>query len=498
MAPTVGSDKADLDLTLAPNLFLESLEVDGFKSSPEGRFGCTNCSCFSKKCSFTTASFETHTNLQPVEHGMNQSSWISLPLSALIQAGKEVSPGLPHSKAGSEAGSCGSTKSAGSNYSFGSHVSWAGRKGRKRAYEETDVAKPPEPSDTKNCFCCTWCWKQFKKPSDWKGHEESQHAPQTEWICLPEGPEILVSVRDKLVKQCAMCYYPNPSPDHAPHCTKQVGRCFDQPLSNRKFDRRDHLVQHLRNFHCIQHEDPLPPNLNSWKQPLYASGTAPLWDCGFCNERGMSWASRYTHILDHKRLGLDWRLWRRCFCTRGYSGRLQSTLDSLGFGRVFEQPCQRKYLCKMCASGIAFSIPGAALCRHELTGKANWFSFCTRDTHFLIPGKGIPIWCGLCETMVEVDSSNADECSYECMFMAHVDRCHIMQGHACTSWKPLDLISLRHFFGNRIDDVLDDPSSVSDKTWKSYVENFVQGIMRFNRDHDDLPDMSPQPKTFFD
>ncbi|KAL9114793.1 MAG: hypothetical protein Q9187_007423, partial [Circinaria calcarea] len=65
-----------------------------------------------------------------------------------------------------------------------------GRKGKRR--QRTFIRSRHKSTSTQK-FQCTWCWVAFIKKSDWRRHEESQHAPQTEWVYgmippLPETP----------------------------------------------------------------------------------------------------------------------------------------------------------------------------------------------------------------------------------------------------------------------------------------------------------------------
>ena len=359
--------------------------------------------------------------------------------------------GLSASNAHSESGSQVSAESMESNCSFKSHASWAGRRGRKRKHHETDTVKLAEDSTDKFRFRCTWCLQPFKKPSDWKRHEESQHAPQTEWICLAEGPEIRMDASLDL-RQCVLCSSVYTHFDHALDCKRRVDRCMNASLTDRKFDRRDHLVQHLIKIRTFQSPRDLPRNFERWKQPMYTPDTAHLWDCGLCNERGMTWTSRYSHVLAHEsRLSagstgkefIDWYSWRQCVCTQGYSPRLQATLETLGLGRIFAESCELKYRCRDIDGTDRYKI--LSTLRRVLRSNGNCV-YHTRNRTSFYYAQGwavtydiVPFWCGFCETMKRTKFRG----SYECKFFAHIDRDHIMQGHPCTSWKPMGSADLR-------------------------------------------------------
>ena len=399
---------------------------------------------------------------------------------------------LSVSRASSEAGSRTSAESFGSGYSFKSHASWTGRKGRKRKLKVVANPKVTRGQDfTKDTLSerdcqCTWCWKPFRKASDWKRHEESLHAPQTEWVCLAEGPETW----DGLVRQCAMCNDLDPTLHHALDCPKQISRCIYEPLVNRTFGRKDHLVQHLRYAHGIQGTDTLPLRFSHWQQPRYNQETAPLWDCGFCSHRGMTWNTRYVHILGHKRKpNFSWDSWRKCVCcTRGYSPRLQPVLDFLGVGHSFTRLCQHYCPCGYLAGNDSrcgrayFTKQGMERHGREITShRPQLEQPCLYAREYSTLFARVPFWCGFCESIVPGSGNSA----YECLFMHHVDRENIMKGHTCDSWKPLDLYSLERFLENIAVAVRLAPMPIplGNAVQEDYTIDLMQRVIRFYREN---------------
>ena len=402
-----------------------------------------------------------------------------------------------------------------SNYSFKSHASWAGRKGKKRKLEEvhTGISPSPDyeacemygsllgtPTDcsehfnstyvyspwTEDYFLCTWCRKEFKRSSDWKRHEETQHAPQTEWTCLAEGPEILLPAQSGMSRFCVLCAEADPPPDHVLHCAKQINLCINKPLQDRKFDRKDHLVQHLRTVHNFRYEDALPSNLGSWEQLMYSPGTAPLWDCGFCDKSGMTWAYRYNHVKEHVKDKCDWRFWRQCICTKGYSHRLRAALDTLGIGDIFARPCEQRYLprafdAQTCRKRISFRsiLDRTAHTYDSIVHDIMGPYYYTRGVQFPIPSlnRPSPFWCGLCKTTVMVYTEHD---AYECLIVNHIDRVHIARGDLCTMWKPIDLAG---FEGLIVETMRASTGRVRILGRGAYLEGWAKEISRFYRDN---------------
>ena len=341
-----------------------------------------------------------------------------------------------------------STPSAASNCSLRTHAtqaSWSGRKGLKRTSQYLAESRHNRNGFT---YHCTWCGNPSKKPSDWKRHEESQHAPQTEWVCLAEGALAVQYTPHGIQKFCAMCWHRDPPSDHASSCRKSVDRCINKPLKDRKFDRKDHLVQHLRHCHDVHVPTRAPVNFSHWEKPLYTSDTALRWDCGICDKRGMNWNTRYQHIIDHVKSQADLTYWRHCVCTLGYSPTLETTMDRLGFGTIFAQQCKTVCLCPLEGLRIGAAGPSDSTTMYLTASSAQNhqplhqpqrdgrcpFSCCVRRFQLPIQIAKVPFWCGLCNAVIE----SSEIGSYDCLIMRHIDRKHIMEGDPCHSWKPID------------------------------------------------------------
>ena len=333
-----------------------------------------------------------------------------------------------------------------------SNVSRSGKRGKRQSSQHT----PNEPYVRDGAsYHCTWCRRSFKKPSDWRRHEESQHAPQNEFVCLAEGMQAICCTRDGEQKFCAMCWHPDPRPDHSSTCRKNISRCMNKPEKDRTFDRKDHLAQHLKRCHHVNLSTRAPVNFSQWKRPLNTKDTAPLWDCGLCDERGMDWDTRYQHVMEHVKNQFNLTYWRKCVCTQGYSPNLQNSLNRLGFGAIFAQKCRPLWFCPLEDLKIGPSGPSgqAPMYLSALSAQGHWrlkhperddlhpYSRCIRGFKSPIQAVGIPFWCGFCGSVVQ--SSEAG--SYDCLIMHHIDRRHIMEGDSCQSWKPMDPGDLNDF-----------------------------------------------------
>ena len=182
-----------------------------------------------------------------------------------------------------------------------SHASWSGRKGKPRQ------PKSPTYMDHHNYFC-TWYFRGFTKKSDWRRHEESLPAPQKEWVCMPDGPLLTLGG----IKFCALCHCSDPDDDHL-KWSHGISTCLERPLHERRFDRKDHLVQHLSGMHkiSISNNPALSRDIKTWERPFRAPAMKELWDCGFCQEDNMTWTQRYKHVANHMESpGVKSHLWQ--------------------------------------------------------------------------------------------------------------------------------------------------------------------------------------------
>lgn len=170
-------------------------------------------------------------------------------------------------------------------------------------------------SQTDGLFQCTFCHKQVH-PKSWRRHEESMHLPQVKWICQPQGiPTVPITIAvpgagssdpassATIGSHCLFCGIWHPEPSHFETCHR-AKECADKPRAARAFDRKDHLVQHWKNFHGCK---PDHKKAEHWKVPINYRGH--VWSCGFCGEQLANWEERALHIPKHFREGLTMAAW---------------------------------------------------------------------------------------------------------------------------------------------------------------------------------------------
>ena len=198
-----------------------------------------------------------------------------------------------------------SANSASSNVSQASHGSWAGRKGRKRSKieerskNEGRRSRKHSKSQPGTCtFVCTWCRQRFRRKDSWKRHEESEHCPQKEYVCLLNGPTEMDAQGSPL---CAFCRIPFPSEDHLREHRAQ--ECYAKSENQRSFARLDSLDQHIRQMHSFSRSrTSLNTNKSQvWYRLIPFRQTQLI--CGFCPSRLTGWDERASHIADHFRNG---------------------------------------------------------------------------------------------------------------------------------------------------------------------------------------------------
>ena len=321
--------------------------------------------------------------------------------------------------------------STGSDVSSASHASWSGRRGRRTGIDiDTYLVLEPQTYEPKQPYECTWCWKKFAKPSDWKRHEESQHAPQTEWICMPEGPTIIHDKRP----WCVLCNVTYPSAAHLDACLSR-SKCYKNPPETRRFDRKDHLIQHLTSCHNFTPVPEWAAELSSWRRSLYTIGEYPLWKCGYCDMRGMTWMQRYSHVARHMKTQDFDVPWRRCYCIRqGYSPRLPLVLSQIGFGDILAEKCVFKYLC-----GAWEKEPVVRVCLDMFPTIAKRDQHCTlkhlpsrtpanNELLLLLTQLGLRhYWCGFCKEIMELSGPLWRKFgSYDCARLSHINNTHVI------------------------------------------------------------------------
>lgn len=143
-------------------------------------------------------------------------------------------------------------------------------------------------------FSCTFCGQSFKSKYNWARHEKSLHLDLEAWTCAPESG--ITSIPATGENRCAYCLKSDPTPEHLE--THNHSACSE---TERIFNRKDHLVQHLRLVHRLKEI----PSLHTWQ----AQPPPFFCRCGFCDHNLTSWGERVDHLAGHFRDGAtmwDW------------------------------------------------------------------------------------------------------------------------------------------------------------------------------------------------
>ncbi|KAH0184057.1 hypothetical protein KCU99_g5322, partial [Aureobasidium melanogenum] len=189
--------------------------------------------------------------------------------------------------------SAASSPSVRSSNSAASSISARSRSARRRPQR---TRKPKTQSDKAHIFKCTFCCDTFYKRYDWSRHERSLHLNLEVWLCCPQGGSVFSEATGR--NHCAYCQVLDPTLEHLD--SHDHSNCVRS--SRRQFNRKDHLVQHLRLFHRLQ----TMPLIDDWK----TQGPNITSRCGFCSRRMTNWDERIEHLSGHFRAGRTMKDWR--------------------------------------------------------------------------------------------------------------------------------------------------------------------------------------------
>lgn len=137
-------------------------------------------------------------------------------------------------------------------------------------------------------FQCTRCNIGYRYFSDWARHLEI-HEPQQHYTCMLQGETVIIG--DKVA--CPFCNLSNPTQDHL--ITHNVNRCAGQTHKKRTFQRRDHMLSHMKRVHDSSVQN--PPD--AWMTVVHEVPNQQFW-CGFCRSfLRTTWDSRLQHLCSH-------------------------------------------------------------------------------------------------------------------------------------------------------------------------------------------------------
>ncbi|CAH0025095.1 unnamed protein product [Clonostachys rhizophaga] len=170
---------------------------------------------------------------------------------------------------------------------------------KQRAFNKLRGGDKTPLSTPLNTYQCTFCTETFSTKHIWQRHENSLHLALERWVCAPWGPHETV---EEGVQACAFCGELNPDDEHIE--AHYYSTCQERTLEDRTFHRKDHLGQHLRLVHNVDHAN-LERLLRRWKMETPEIRSV----CGFCGITMYTWEARTDHLAEHFKLGktmADW------------------------------------------------------------------------------------------------------------------------------------------------------------------------------------------------
>ncbi|KAI5458204.1 hypothetical protein BGZ63DRAFT_363747 [Mariannaea sp. PMI_226] len=194
-----------------------------------------------------------------------------------------------------------SSKSATSARSATSKDLFLPRLNTRGGISKVKRVNPKANNKERKTFQCTFCCDSFRSKYDWARHEKSLHLSLEGWVCTPEGGAVVSS--DTGGTHCAYCNLPDPSPEHLETHQHSVCQSTGPPHI---FNRKDHLVQHLRLVHQLD----MIPVVNHWK----VEAPPVRSRCGICDTEMNTWKERVDHIAQHFRKGKTMADWKGDHC----------------------------------------------------------------------------------------------------------------------------------------------------------------------------------------
>jgi len=141
---------------------------------------------------------------------------------------------------------------------------------------------PPKADKGPAIYRCTACPASFSRKWEWKRHEDSQHDPQTYWICMLGEP----AIQTMTGWVCAFCDTTfSDRGEMAAHLARQhkIGLCTSKPSANKTWTREDKLKQHLQQVHALSE------TAIHWKAWQYPAVQKAAWGCGYCGVCLFTW-----------------------------------------------------------------------------------------------------------------------------------------------------------------------------------------------------------------
>lgn len=200
------------------------------------------------------------------------------------------------------------------------------RKATKRGNEQMSLLNLAKK------YQCTFCTESFGRKYDWQRHENSVHLPLERWICCPEGP-LMNNPTNNNHPSCVFCGLVEPEIAHIENHHYSV--CRERSVTERSFNRKDHLSQHLRLFH--QNASFVEWSMGSWRVKISDIRSR----CGICSHQMTNWEARVNHISEHFKMGKSMADWQGDW---GFDPEIANIIEN-GMPPCTVFPCQvRNYI----------------------------------------------------------------------------------------------------------------------------------------------------------
>lgn len=204
-------------------------------------------------------------------------------------------PSRANSATGSEASEISALSTASERSSASRRARRVSQKRKSRSKKQLETS---EASEAQRIFKCTFCCDSFKHKYDWARHEKSLHLSIGGWRCSPFGGVVQNPSLGRSI--CTFCNILDPSAEHIE--THNYQACLKTIGKSHVFQRKDHLMQHLRLVHRLE----ATPLIEDWKVQMPQIRSR----CGFCNTKLTSWDERTEHLAAHFRNGLSMEDWQ--------------------------------------------------------------------------------------------------------------------------------------------------------------------------------------------
>jgi hypothetical protein len=215
------------------------------------------------------------------------------------------------------------------------HSSFQTHSKRERNPTKDSALTKPVPSIPQKAdrghgkYICTVCSWRFPRKGDWERHEESQHDPQTYWMCMLDNQTTIQIQTDEAVGHGAwVCIFCKASKQNRDEMTvhllqmHKINPCFRKAAEQRTWARKDKLKQHLQQVHALSESS------NLWEHWQYPAKKKYAWGCGFCGACSFTWEGRLSHVASHyENQSLQISQWSQSLVIKGLLKQFQPSFN---------------------------------------------------------------------------------------------------------------------------------------------------------------------------